>query len=114
MTPLQSIRKHCTWCCNDQTQEAALCPAEKCPVYSYRTGKMPKIEKPSPLNAIRLRCLDCVQAAQDVRECNTVLCWLHEFRLGLNPNYSDATREKLRQRALTGRSRENPRSHGAS
>lgn len=99
MTPLQAIRHHCLWCCLESSREVGLCPAETCPVHAYRAGHMPRIRKPSPLRAIRARCLDCVQSNPEVRACETTTCSLHPFRMGKNPNYSAETRERLRHRA---------------
>lgn len=41
---------------------------------------------PTPLRAIRLKCLDCsAGSAQEVRECNFTDCPLYYYRSGHNP-----------------------------
>jgi hypothetical protein len=77
MSALGAIKKYCRWCCCDQPKEVRLCAEERCPIHPYRTGKMPKIEKPSPLKATRLRCLDCVQSLVEVKKCSSAYCALH-------------------------------------
>ena len=43
-------------------------------------------EKPlSPLRAIRRHCLTCAGRPSEVRECRTLECKLHRFRMGRNP-----------------------------
>ena len=59
-----------------------------------------------PLDAIRLKCLDCsCYDWKEVGECNMTDCPLHPFRLGKNPfdkrNFTPEEREKRRQRLLT-------------
>lgn len=100
MTPMQAIRKHCLWCCCNQAVEVRLCPAEKCPLNAYRHGTLKGIESPSPLRAIRARCLDCVgMSSVEVERCESD-CTLHAFRFGKNPNFSQETRDKCRERML--------------
>lgn len=43
-TPLKSIRAKCLDCCCENQQEVALCPAEDCPLWSFRFGKNPNIK----------------------------------------------------------------------
>jgi hypothetical protein len=64
MSALGSIREKCRWCSNDQPKEIRLCPAESCPEHPYRLGTMPKIPKPSPLKAVRAKCLDCSESTR--------------------------------------------------
>ena len=41
----------------------------------------------TPLQAIRLKCLDCTcQQPKEIRECTITSCPLHPFRFGTNPN----------------------------
>jgi len=41
----------------------------------------------SPLRAIRAKCLDCCCWQEvEVRNCPSVKCALHPFRMGKNPN----------------------------
>lgn len=39
----------------------------------------------SPLRAIRMFCLQCVETANDVRNCICTSCPLYPFRMGKNP-----------------------------
>jgi len=103
LSALQSIRKKCLWCSNDQPKEVLRCQSPKCPLYEYRWGKMPKIEKPSPLRAIRTKCFDCVGfSPSDVKDCSDSACALHAFRFGHSPNYSEQTKKKQRDRYFDG------------
>jgi hypothetical protein len=95
MSALKSIRKKCLSCTKRQLK---LCNSPQCPLYEYRWGKMPRIDKPSPLKAIRARCLDCVGLSpSEVKNCADSTCELYVFRFGSNPNYSDRTRQRRRE-----------------
>ncbi len=107
MTPLEAVRKHCLWCCVDQPLEVRECRSSKsCALWPYRFGKLPGIPGQSPLKAIRARCVDCVQGYAEVARCkqgpklSLGPCALWPFRFGTNPNFSEATRERCRQRRL--------------
>ena len=90
-TPLQSIRKYCLWCANEQSNEVKLCPDEKCPLWSLRFGKGKKGTR--YLRAVRLRCLDCSGGSpQEVRDCffngkfgTEDGCYLFPYRYGKRP-----------------------------
>ncbi len=106
-SPLQAIRKHCLWCCVEQPSEVRECRSSKsCALHPYRLGRMPGIPGQSSLKAIRARCVDCVQGYAEVVRCKQGPvfafgpCSLWPFRHGNNPNFSEATREKCRQRRL--------------
>jgi len=43
------------------------------------------VKSPSPVRAIRLRCLDCSDTRADVRDCEAVDCPLHPFRMSHRP-----------------------------
>lgn len=91
MTPLKSIRHHCTWCSNNQPREVKHCPSETCSLHPYRLGTMPGIEHPSCLKAIRGRCLDCTGGSpKDVATCKAP-CALHDYRSGHRPKPADQT-----------------------
>jgi hypothetical protein len=93
-SPLKTIRDYCKWCSNDQPQEINLCPAEHCPLYAYRMGRMPDIKNPSPLGVIRKKCKDCVGGyPSDVAECRTE-CVLQPYRMGKNPNRSKRNNDR--------------------
>ena len=98
MSALSSIRKKCSWCSNSQPKEIQLCPAEGCPLHPYRMGTMPKIEKPSPLRAVRAKCLDCVEGPSDVKNCGDTDCAIRPYRFGRNPAYSEASRKEAGRR----------------
>ena len=82
-TPLQSIRKHCLWCMNDQPLEVRLCPNNDCPLSSFRFGK--RTEKKSSLKAIRKHCLDCTEGPSYTKNCPFTDCPLFPYRMGHNP-----------------------------
>ena len=42
---LKLVRAKCLDCCCDQPGEVALCPIERCPLYSVRLGKDPNPRK---------------------------------------------------------------------
>ena len=43
-------------------------------------------DRPTPLRAIRMRCLDCSGwETKEVRECDRTDCALHEYRMGKRP-----------------------------
>ena len=83
LTPLQSIRKYCLWCMNDQPLEVRLCPSDDCPLFPFRFGK--RTIKSSSLKAIRKRCLDCTEGPSYTRNCPFTDCPLFTFRMGHNP-----------------------------
>lgn len=45
LKPIQAIRAKCLDCCCGNYQEVRLCTIGKCPLYPYRFGKRPKIDK---------------------------------------------------------------------
>ena len=56
--------------------------------------------KPTAIRSIRAFCVDCIGGAAYVEECSALKCQLYPFRMGKNPNISEASREKSRQRIL--------------
>lgn len=42
---LKLVKAKCLDCCCDQPKEVALCPIERCPLYSVRLGKDPNPRK---------------------------------------------------------------------
>lgn len=50
-TALRAIRAKCLDCTNNQIAEIRKCPIKGCPLWGYRTGHKPKVDKPT-LNAI--------------------------------------------------------------
>lgn len=45
LTPLKAIRAKCKECCCGQLKEIELCNLTECPLWPYRTGKRPKVDK---------------------------------------------------------------------
>ena len=45
LTPLKAIRAKCMDCCCGQAKEIKLCNMKNCPLYPYRMGKIPKVDK---------------------------------------------------------------------
>ena len=45
LTPLKAIRAKCMDCCCGQAKEIRLCNLKNCPLYPYRMGKRPKVDK---------------------------------------------------------------------
>ena len=45
LTPLKAIRAKCMDCCCGQAKEIKLCNMKNCPLYPYRMGKRPKVDK---------------------------------------------------------------------
>lgn len=42
LTPIQSIRKKCLDCSNNQYAEVRECSVKNCPLFIYRYGRRPK------------------------------------------------------------------------
>ncbi len=58
---------------------------------------------PSPLKAIRLKCLDCcLGSSKEVKECTVESCPLFYFRLGKNPNRKPRKVMSEEQRTAAG------------
>ena len=45
ISPLKAIRLKCLDCCCGSSNEVKLCPAEICPLYPFREGHNPFIQK---------------------------------------------------------------------
>lgn len=106
-TPLKAIRTFCIECQGESFQAVTECADAACPFYPYRHGTPPEGARHQPMKAIKQYCLNncqCGAGRQDVVECQgdkAVLgpCPVFPFRLGVNPNISDATKEQRRLRA---------------
>lgn len=48
---------------------------------------------PSPIKAIRAKCLDCALSEAEVRKCHITSCALWPFRMGANPFHGRAKSE---------------------
>lgn len=96
MTATQAIKSHCKWCCNNSDPKTH-CVSKSCPLYSVSVLKDPKKSK---LKLIRERCLNCVgtNSFKDVEECKCKTCALFIWRFGKNPNITEETKQKVRER----------------
>ena len=107
ITPLQAIRRRCLDCSGYNQKEVRECYHNKpippfdiaCPLHPYRMGKgRPK------LKVIKAYCIQCQGehglSSLYVKECTDKDCSLYPFRLGHNPNISEETKQKRRERAL--------------
>ena len=45
ISPLKAIRAKCLECSSGNNAEVRLCPINRCPLYMYRFGHKPKLEK---------------------------------------------------------------------
>lgn len=105
---LKTIRAFCTECQGGLPQAVSECADIACLFYPYRHGKALARGQHQPVKAIRRYCFNnCLPGAgaKSVRDCggDTALlgpCPVFSFRLGKNPNFSEATRLQRRQRAL--------------
>lgn len=109
MTPGKSIRKFCVQCVGGEPYQVKTCGGEHylnggtkrqssgkevCLFWNNRMGR----GRPS-VKLIRKMCRWCMSdSSQQIAECHATDCALHEFRFGTNPNITEETREKLRQR----------------
>jgi len=86
MTPGESIRKYCLIQCtgNDGYNRVRDCDDDRCPFRKFRMGKgRPKLRN------IRQMCLQCMgDHILFVRECSTMDCQLHPWRMGKRPGYA--------------------------
>jgi hypothetical protein len=124
LPPLQAVRQHCLWCCNDSPKEVRLCASKGCPLWPYRFGKKPTeellaevrdvpvypleaeqtgqdVEGRSALKAIKSRCRDCSGGCPaEVKACKFTECSLHPYRLGRSGRkLSEAQKEAAADRA---------------
>lgn len=56
--------------------------------------------RPTAIRSIRAFCVECIGGAAHVEECTALKCPLYPFRMGKNPNISEESREKSKQRML--------------
>lgn len=96
MTATQAIKSYCKWCCNN-SEPKTNCVSKSCPLYSVSVLKDPKKSK---LKLMRERCLNCVgtNSFKDVEECKCKTCALFIWRFGKNPNITEETKQKVRER----------------
>ena len=88
MTPGSAIRAFCVSCCGGVLGEVKTCDGDgtdpayyACPFHPYRLGR----GRPS-VKIIRKHCLQCMgDSPSYVRECDTMDCPCHQYRMGKNP-----------------------------
>jgi len=89
LTPLRAIRHRCLDCSNEQSLEVKMCPVKGCALWNYRFGRNPapeiRVQIPSALRSMRLKCLDCATSQGAVRKCWVEDCPLYHYRFGKNP-----------------------------
>jgi len=83
-SPLKAIRRHCLWCCCDQSNEVKHCGAVSCNSHPLRMGK--SVAGLRPLTVIKNHCAECSGESGHARDCKLESCALHPFRSGKNPN----------------------------
>ena len=83
-SPLKAIRRHCLWCCCEQSNEVKYCGAVNCNSHPLRLGK--SVAGLRPLTVIKNHCAECNGTSGHARDCKLESCALHPFRNGKNPN----------------------------
>ena len=87
LTPGQSIKRYCYWCCNEQRPVKSHCDAVECVLYEKR-GR-------TALKRIRARCIDCSGYLKgEVKTCRFKECVLWNYRMGRNSVVSDAAKKR--------------------
>ncbi|MDR1241799.1 MAG: hypothetical protein LBM00_03285 [Deltaproteobacteria bacterium] len=109
-SPLQAIRVFCVECQGDSFQGVSECADTACPFHPYRHGTALSKGGHRPIGTIKRYCHEYCQGgvivgSYEVKDCGgdkAALgpCPVFPFRLGMNPNISEETREKHRQRVL--------------
>ena len=107
-SPLKAIRAFCVECQGDSFQAVSECKDTACPFYAYRSGDALPAGQHKPMSAIKAYCFgNCLPGAsrEAIADCQgnkayAGPCPVFPFRLGKNPNISEETREKARQREL--------------
>ena len=77
----------------------------------YKPEECPVTTKPSPVKAIRMKCLECSGGAySEVTNCWATKCPLYVYRFGRNPfrtqvirEYTEEERAAIRERLLKNR-----------
>jgi hypothetical protein len=114
VTPGDAVRKFCIDCVGGVPYDVRDCGGDKCLnggcdsngiclFFKYRMRK----GGPS-VRLIKRICKWCQGEDKDsgalVKDCPTEECALHPFRMGKNPNFSEETRLKRRERAISQKS----------
>lgn len=105
MTPQRAVRMFCVACVGGEFTQVRECGGDKCLnggcdpkgvclFYRARMGR-----GRTSVKTIRKMCLWCMcGSSEQIAQCSDE-CALHPFRFGTNPNFTDESREKMRQRA---------------
>lgn len=118
-SPRKAIRKFCLDCEGGNPDGVVDCLNRECPFHPYRSGKRTDAPKgrPALVRVIKGYCHEYCQAGagrQEVMTCAGNVpaipeamppCPLYPFRLGVNPNIREETRE-LKRRQGQARARE--------
>lgn len=76
ISPLKAIRLKCLDCSCGSSNEVKLCPVEKCPLYPFREGHNPFIQKreytDEQKEAIKTRLMNSRQSAAIEKSANSV------------------------------------------
>ena len=101
-TALEAIRFFCVECQGGSFQGVTECHDLACAFFPYRHGEYIGSGQHKPTGAIKAYCQAC---CEDVKGCGgdtAVLgpCPVFPFRLGVNPNITAETRERMRQSAI--------------
>ena len=100
-TPKETLHEWCHYCVQSRLDEDVrecggdfvIATGKACPFYKYRMGKG-KV----PVKVLRQFCLECQGNNMTfVRECETVDCLIHPYRMGKNPARigKGASRERM-------------------
>lgn len=106
-SPLVAIRAFCVECQGGSPNAVTECNDTACAFHPYRHGAALEKGRHSPVRACKAYCFEnCLPGAapNEVSDClgdKALLgpCPVFPFRMGRNPNISEATREKCREEA---------------
>lgn len=75
------IRAFCLDCMGFSVRLVTDCPSKTCLFYHFRFAKRAYPRPPlHPLQALRLKCLECVGNPDEVTKCNNIDCPIHLYR----------------------------------
>ena len=65
MTPIRAIRKKCIDCCCGRKQEVKECPIIDCPLWAFRMGHNPNINRRAMTEEEKVACADRLKKARE-------------------------------------------------
>ena len=68
LTPMKAIRKKCLDCVCGSSKEVKLCPCDDCPLYVYRTGRMPNRKPRGPMSPAQAAALEKAREARKAKK----------------------------------------------